>query len=170
MRFSSTSFCSIICVAVQIFLACGGRADASTPRGSASCADPRGVLLLYLKAPLCKELFVRRRKRSLQLHVHAMLLPVPHTAQASCAATVHCAAVACCCWHRELRWRLEKANLEIFILQGSSYFLCKALVQCHRTPSVVCVFTSCHRLKFGRSPESHYCSLESTKNQGKTGI
>ena len=29
MPFSSTSFCSIICVAVQIFLACGGRAENS---------------------------------------------------------------------------------------------------------------------------------------------
>ena len=36
-------------------------------------------------------------------------------------------------WHRALQWRLEEANLEIFILQGSSYSLCKALVQ---SPSV----------------------------------
>ena len=90
-------------------------ADASTLRGSASCADPRGVLLLYLKAPFCKELFVRRRKRSLQLHV--MLLPVPRTASILLLRRLLCGLQlqhACCCWHRELQWRVEKANLEMW--------------------------------------------------------
>ena len=103
MPSSSTSFCSIICVAVQKFSACGGHAEntgGATPRGSASCADPRGVLLPYSKAPCCKdELFAHRRKRSLQLHV--MLLP--HTAQLSNLLLrlliVQLAAAACCCWH-----------------------------------------------------------------------
>ena len=69
-----------------------------------------------------------------------------HTAQASCYCNhsiVQLAVAACCCWHRALQWRLEEANLEIFILQGSSYSLCKALVQ---SPSV---FMSLVRLKFG---------------------
>ena len=35
---------------------------------------------------------------------------------------------------RELQWRVEEANLEIFILRGSSHSLCKELV---RSPSVV---------------------------------
>ena len=92
---------------------CQHAARISVVRGSTRRCSP------YLKAPCCKKLF--KRRRSLQLH--AMLLPVPHTAQASCSATAHCAAAACCCWHRELQWRLEKANLEIFILQGSSHSL-----------------------------------------------
>ena len=84
------------------------------------------------KALFCKELFVHRGECSLQLHV--MLLC--RTPQASCYCNhsiVQLAAAACCCWHRALQWRLEEANLEIFILQGSSYSLCKALVQ---SPSV----------------------------------
>ena len=104
-------------------------ADASTPRGSASCADPRGVLLLYLKAPFCKELFARRRKRSLQLHVMLLLRTASIRAMRRLIAV---RLAACCCWHRERQWRVEEANLEIFILQGSSHCLCKELVQCHR--------------------------------------
>ena len=98
----------------------GTAADASTPRGSASCADPRGVLLSCLKAPCFKELYVIRRERSLQPHV---MLP-PHTASILLLRPliVQLAAAACCCWCRELQWRLEEANLEIFILRGSSYF------------------------------------------------
>ena len=49
------------------FSACGGplmrtASDASTPRGSALCASPRGVLLLWMKALCCKELCVRKRE------------------------------------------------------------------------------------------------------------
>ena len=93
-------------------------ADASTPRGSASCADPRGVLLSCLEAPCFKELYVIRRERSLQPHV---MLP-PHTASILLLRPLimQLAAAACCCWCRELQWRLEEANLEIFILRGSS--------------------------------------------------
>ena len=108
-------------------------ADASTPRGSASCADPRGVLLPCLKAPFCTELFVGRHKRSLQLHV--MLLPRTASILLLRRLIVRLAAAACCCWHRGLQWRVEEANLEIFILQGSSHCLCKELVQCHRVCS-----------------------------------
>ena len=98
----------------------------------ASRADQRrarihaAFLLLYLKAPLCKELFVRRRKRSLQLHV--MLLRRTASILLLRRLIVRLAAAACCCWHRELQWRVEKANLEIFILQGSSHSLCKELM------------------------------------------
>ena len=122
-----------MCRHAKLLFACGAgvlrtASDASTPRGSALCADPRGVLLPCLKALFCKELFVHRGECSLQLHV---------TPQASCYCNhsiVQLAAAACCCWHRELQWRLEEANLEIFILRGSSHSLCKELV---RSPSVV---------------------------------
>ena len=86
MPFSSTPFCSILCVAVQSFPPAAGvlrtAADASTPRGSASCADPRGVLLPFLKASRFKELYVLRHERTLQLHESLL----PHTA--SIRATV----------------------------------------------------------------------------------
>jgi hypothetical protein len=133
--------------------------DASTPRGSASCADPRGVLLPCFKAPFYKELFVGRSERSLQLHV----ILLPHcTLQASCYCNhsiVQLAVAACCCWHREPQWRLEEANIEIFILQGSSYSLCKALVQ---SPSAF--MSGSNSVLSG----NHCCSLESSKNQGKS--
>ena len=125
---------------------------------------------VHWKAPFCKELFVRRRKRSWQLHV--MLLPVPRTASILLLRRliVRLAAAACCCWHRELQWRVEEANLEIFILQGSSYPLCKALVQCecHRTPTTECLVcvhvTGSNSILSG----SHAAHLESTKDHGKS--
>ena len=106
MPFSSTSFCSILCVAVPFFSACGGRAENSSRcQHAARIRVVRGSTrrsLLWMKAPFFKELFVRRRKRSLQLHV--MLLP--HTAQLSNLLLrlliVRLAAAAYCCWHREL--------------------------------------------------------------------
>ena len=95
MPFSSTSFCSILCIAVPFFPPAAGKlrtaADASTPRGSASCADPRGVILSVLKAPCFKELYVLRHECSLQLHLSC-------AQKASCysyCATAHCAACSC---------------------------------------------------------------------------
>ena len=124
LPFSSTLFCSILCVAVQSFPPAAGvlrtAADASTPRGSASCADPRGVLLLYSKVPCSKELIVRRRKRSLQLHVMLLLRTASIRAMRRLIAV---RLAACCCWHRERQWRVVEANLESFILQGSSHCL-----------------------------------------------
>ena len=64
------------------FSACGGRAENSSRcQHAARIRVVRGSTrrsLLWMKAPFFKELFVRRRKRSWQLHV--MLLPVPRTA------------------------------------------------------------------------------------------
>ena len=64
------------------FSACGGRAENSSRcQHAARIRVVHGSTrrsLLWMKAPFFKELFVRRRKRSWQLHV--MLLPVPRTA------------------------------------------------------------------------------------------
>ena len=137
-------------------------ADASKPRGSASCADPRGVLLLYLKAPLCKELFVRRRKRSLQLHVMLLLRTASIRAMRRLIAV---RLAACCCWHRERQWRVEEANLEIFILQGSSHCLCKELVQCHRVWFMMMINVRRQIRSLSGEP---LCSLQCIKNQGES--
>ena len=138
-------------------------ADACTPRGSASCADPRGVLLPFLKASRFKELYVLRHERTLQLHESLL----PHTA--SIRATVlrrlidcglqlqHVAAGIESCsgdWKRPiLRFSFCKGVHILFVKHLSNVTVC------------VCSYvTGSNSVLSG----SHCCSLESTKIQGKS--
>ena len=60
-------------------------ADASTPRGSAWCADLRGVILLLLKAHCFQELYVLRHERSLQLHEMLVCRALQATCYCDCS-------------------------------------------------------------------------------------
>ena len=166
MPFSSTSFCSILCVAVQSFPPAAGvlrtAADASTPRGSASCADPRGVLLPCLKAPICEEFFVRRHERSLQLHV--MLLP--HM-QASC----YCDGSLCGLQLQHVAAGIESCSGDWKrpILRFS---FCKGLhipFVKHLSNVTQCVRCSCHRAQIRYSwgaIAAHWRAPKTKENRG----
>ena len=119
-------------------------ADACTPRGSASCADPRGVLLPFLKASRFKELYVLRHERTLQLHESLL----PHTA--SIRATVLRRLIDCGLQLQHVAAGIESCSgdwkrpiLRFSFCKGVHILFVK-----HLSNVTECV-CSCHRLKFG---------------------